>query len=72
MAAGMHPELAMAKSGISNDPVKDAAMSEKYIEMIWGNPSAAVKAEEQDNGQGEAEIIEDDHNNGENETGGAA
>jgi hypothetical protein len=71
MAAGMHPELAMAKSGISNDPVKDAAMSEKYIEMIWGNPSAAVKVEEQGNGQGEAEIIEDDHNNGENETGGA-
>ena len=71
MAAGMHPELAMAKSGISNDPVKDAAMSEKYIQMIWGNPSTAVKAEEQGNGQGEAEIIEDDHNNGENETGGA-
>ena len=71
MAAGMHPELAMAKSGISNDPVKDAAMSEKYIEMIWGNPSAAAKSEEQGNGQGEAEIIEDDHNNGENETGGA-
>ena len=72
MAAGMHPELAMAKSGISNDPVKDAAMSEKYIEMIWGNPTAAIKADEQGNGQGEAEIIEDDHNNGENETGGAA
>lgn len=71
MAAGMHPELAMAKSGISNDPVKDAAMSEKYIEMIWGNPATAVKAEEQGNGQGEAEIIEDDHNNGEDETGGA-
>ena len=71
MAAGMHPELAMSKSGISNDPVKDAAMSEKYIEMIWGNPTKAVKTEEQGNGQGEAEIIEDDHNNGENETGGA-
>lgn len=71
MAAGMHPELAMAKSGISNDPVKDAAMSEKYIEMIWGNPTKATQAEEQGNGQGEAEIIEDDHNNGENETGGA-
>ena len=71
MAAGMHPELAMAKSGISNDPVKDAAMSEKYIEMIWGNPTKAVQTEEQGNGQGEADIIEDDHNNGENETGGA-
>lgn len=71
MSAGLHPELAMAKSGISNDPVKDMKMSEKYIEMIWGNPAAAVKAEEQGNGQGEADIIEEDNNNGENETGGA-
>lgn len=71
MAAGLHPELAMAKSGISNDPVKDAAMSEKYIEMIWGNPTKAVKSEEQGNGQGEATIIEEDNNNGENDTGGS-
>ena len=71
MAAGLHPELAMAKSGISNDPVKDAAMSEKYIEMIWGNPVQAVKSEEQGNGQGEATIIEEDNNNGENAIGGA-
>lgn len=70
MAAGLHPELAMAKSGISNDPVKDAAMSEKYIEMIWGNPTQAVKSEEQGNGQGEATIIEEDNDNGENATGG--
>jgi hypothetical protein len=39
--------------------------------MIWGNPTKTVQAEEQGNGQGEADIIEDDHNNGENETGGA-
>lgn len=70
MAAGLHPELAMSKSGISNDPVKDAAMSEKYIEMIWGNPTQAVKSEEQGNGQGEATIIEEDNDNGENATGG--
>ena len=70
MAAGLHPELAMAKSGISNDPVKDAAMSEKYIEMIWGNPTQAVKSEEQGNGRGEATIIEEDNDNGENATGG--
>ncbi len=71
MAAGLHPELAMAKSGISNDPVKDASMSEKYIEMIWGNPAQAVKSEKQGNGQGEATIIEEDNNNGENAIGGA-
>lgn len=38
LAAGMHPELAAAKSGISNDPVSDIKMSEKYLKMIWGDP----------------------------------
>ena len=71
MAAGLHPELAAAKSGISNDPVKDIKMSEKWLEMIWGNPEKAVKAEQTNGGQGEAEIVEEDRDNGENETGGA-
>lgn len=69
LAAGMHPELAFAKSGISNDPVSDLKMSEKYLKMIWGDPDEAVKAEEQSNGQGEAVIIEEDNNNGENTVG---
>ena len=38
LAAGMHPELAAAKSGISNDPVADTKMSDKYLKMIWGDP----------------------------------
>ena len=71
MAAGLHPELAAAKSGISNDPVKDMKMSEKWLEMIWGNPEKVVEAEQTDGGQGEAEIIEEDRDNGENDTGGA-
>lgn len=71
MAAGLHPELAAAKSGISNDPVKDMKMSEKWLEMIWGNPEKVVKAEQTDGGQGEADIVESDNDNGENETGGA-
>jgi len=71
MSAGLHPELAAAKSGISNDPVKDMKMSEKYIEMIWGNPNKADKAEQTNGGNGEAEIVEKDADNGENETGGA-
>lgn len=71
MAAGLHPELAAAKSGISSDPVKDMKMSEKWLEMIWGNPERVVKAEQTNGGQGEAEIIEEDRDNGENETGGA-
>ena len=71
MAAGLHPELAAAKSGISNDPVKDMKMSEKWLEMIWGNPDKVVQAEQTNGGQGEAKIVESDNDNGENETGGA-
>ena len=71
VAAGLHPELAMAKSGISNDPVKDMKLSEKYIKMIWGDPDKTVEAEQTDGGQGEAEIIEEDRDTGINDTGGA-
>ena len=71
MAAGLHPELAAAKSGISSDPVKDMKMSEKWLEMIWGSPDKVVEAEQTDGGQGEAEIVESDNDNGENDTGGA-
>ena len=71
MAAGLHPELAAAKSGISSDPVKDMKMSEKWLEMIWGNPEKAVQAEQTNGGQGEAKITESDSFNGENDTGGA-
>lgn len=63
MAAGLHPELAAAKSGISNDPVKDMKMSEKWLELIWGNPEKGTK--------GEAQITESDNFNGENDTGGS-
>jgi SPP1 family phage portal protein len=82
MAAGLHPELAAEKSGISSDPVKDMKMSEDYIKMIWGDPNAKAEelkqADESGNLQteeeassGEAEIIEEDRDNGMNETGGA-
>ena len=70
LAAGMAPELAFAKSGISNDPVSDVKQSEKYLRMIWGDPEKAVESEESGNGQGEAVVIEEDNNNGENSTGG--
>lgn len=82
VAAGIHPELAAAKSGISNDPVKDMKMSEKWLEMIWGNPEKRADelkqadktgnlAEEENASRGEARIIESDNDNGENDTGGA-
>lgn len=69
LEAGLHPELAAKKSGISNDPVADIKMSEKYLKMVWGDPNAAVKAEEKGNGQGEAKVIEEDNNNGEDAVG---
>jgi hypothetical protein len=71
LAAGMHPELAFTKSGISNDPVSDVKMSEPYLRMIWGDPTKVDQTEQQTNGQGEAEIIESDNNNGENVSGGS-
>lgn len=71
LAAGLHPEIALAKSGISNDPVADVKMSEKYLKMIWGDPAQADKTEAKTNGQGEAEIVESDDNNGENVSGGS-
>lgn len=71
LAAGLSPELAFAKSGISNDPVADVKMSEPYLKMVWGDPEAFDKAEQTDGGKGEAVIVEEDRNNGENEIGGA-
>jgi len=82
MAAGLHPELAAAKSGISNDPVKDMKMSEKWLEMIWGNPEKKSEELEQadktgnlqveeEASSGEAKIAESNGFNGENDTGGA-
>lgn len=58
LAAGMHPELAAAKSGVSNDPVGDMKMSEKYLKLVWGDPDKVDEVEDETNGQGEAEIIE--------------
>ena len=71
LAMGMHPELAFKKSGLSNDPVSDVKMSEKYLKMIWGDPDKVDEEEQQGNGQGEAIIVEEDRNNGMNETGGS-
>ena len=71
LAAGMHPELAAQKSGISNDPVADIEKSEDYLKMIWGDPTKVDEVEQQTNGQGEAEIVESDNNNGETESGGS-
>lgn len=60
LSMGMAPELAFKKSGLSNDPVSDVKLSEKYLKLIWGDPDEADKAEEEGNGQGEATVVEDD------------
>ena len=57
LAAGMHPELAAKKSGVSNDPVADMKMSEKYLKMIWGDPDNPIGEE--------AELYENEDPNGE-------
>lgn len=43
LGAGLAPELAFAKSGISNDPVNDVAMSKKYLNLVWGDPDAPIE-----------------------------
>lgn len=68
LAAGMHPELAASKSGISNDPVSDMKMSEKYLKMIWGDPDAAAAIDEQMTGMsiGEEDALEEERLDGRN------
>lgn len=52
LAAGVAPAIAFERSGYSNDPVNDVAISEPYLKMIWGDPSNKPKAEEtKDDGQ---------------------
>lgn len=61
---GIAPVLAMAKSGISNDPVSDYLESKKWITMRWGDPDKPAP-------QPTETIIQRDSDNGENEMGGA-
>ena len=64
MTAGLDPELAAGKSGISNDPVADMKKSAPYLKMRWGDPNEPTE-------QPTTTITESDNFNGENETGGA-
>ncbi len=38
LASGLHPTLALAKSGISADPVSDYELSKDYMNLRWGEP----------------------------------
>lgn len=62
LAAGMHPEIAAGKSGISNDPVSDVKRSEKYLTMIWGDPERVNEVQAATTGVGEATIVENPRN----------
>lgn len=64
MTAGLDPELAAGKSGISNDPVADMKKSAPYLKMRWGDPNEPTE-------QPTTTITESDNDNGENETGGS-
>lgn len=71
LAAGLDPELAAGKSGISNDPVSDIRRSDKYLKMIWGDPEKVDETEQAGDGKGVAVVVENDRSDGENETGGS-
>jgi hypothetical protein len=38
--------LAFGKSGISNDPVADVKMSEKWLNLRWGKSNSVQEKEE--------------------------
>ena len=40
ITAGLHPTIALAKSGISSDPVADFENSKAYMKLRWGDPDA--------------------------------
>ena len=40
---GLHPILAMQKSGVSNDPIKDYEYSKDYMRLKLGDPDAPVQ-----------------------------
>ena len=70
VASGLHPELAAAKSGISNDPVADIAMSEKWIKLMWGDPDAPKPEENAQNPQAGAGAPGGDSGSGSSESYG--
>ena len=54
LSSGMHPIIALSKSGISADPVNDYEQSKGYMRLRWGDPSAPAE-------QPTTEILETDN-----------
>lgn len=59
LAAGLAPQLALAKSGASNDPVADYEQSKDWIMLRWGDPSATEDTDVSFGGSAEAPGAED-------------
>lgn len=60
LAAGFAPELAFAKSGISNDPVQDVSISDPYLKMRWGDPAKTADTAPETN----VELVEESRTDG--------
>lgn len=45
-ALGFAPEIAFARSGVSNDPVADVKKSQKYIDALWGTEQKSTANEQ--------------------------
>lgn len=58
LSSGLHPIIALSKSGLSADPVNDYEQSKGYMRLRWGDPDAPAE-------QPTTEIVEEDNNNGE-------
>ena len=54
VGGGMHPILAMQKTGVSADPVGDYEMSKGYMRLRWGDPDAPSV-------QPTTEVVEEDN-----------
>lgn len=64
ISAGLSPVLALAKSGVSADPVADYEASKPWMLMRWGDPEKANEAPAP-----KTEIVEEDNNNGDADIG---
>lgn len=54
LASGLHPVIALTKSGLSADPVNDYEISRGYMRLRWGDPDEPSE-------QPTTEIVEEDH-----------
>lgn len=54
LASGLHPIIALSKSGLSGDPMSDYEQSKGYMRLRWGDPDEPAE-------QPTTEIVEEDH-----------